>query len=270
MTATTASAPVTVAELVAAVRAQQGEGAAPDAREPATSFRAAGAFTVLVVAAHAGAGATAVSVALADAWGRAGTRVQLVDAAPSESSGMLGATDRELANADGSWRTGRRGPITVHRPTGTAPPTRLPSCVAAAGDVVVIDAGAPWRTLTSGSGLLWPPGEGTELLLVCRATVPGVRHAELALVGLPGQPFVVGVGAGRWPRPVKFAFGPRLAQATHDGRVGLVPPDRRLAQNGIDGAPFGGPVAAAATRLAELVGPGITGPRTRPRGGRRR
>ena len=118
---------------------------------------------------------------------------------------------------------------------------------------------------------LWPPGEGTELLIVCRATIPGVRHAELALAALPGNPFVVGVGARRWPTPVTAAVGPRLGRAMSQGRVGLIPADRCLELNGIDTETFAKPVAAAATQLTELIWPGLSGtPTNRTTKGRHR
>ena len=262
---------VTVAELVAAVRAQQGGGAALETFATAESPRPTARASLLVVAAHAGAGATAVSVALADALGRFDLRVQLIDAAPSERSGMLGATDHDMANAGNSWRTGRRSAITVLRPVHTTSPADLPPLPPTESDVVVTDAGTDWRTLTSEPNPLWPPGEGTELLVVCRATVPGVRHAEPALAALPGNPFVVGVGARRWPTPVSAAFGPRLGRAVSEGRVGLIPADRRLELNGIDTEPFAKPVAAAAAQLSEVIWPGLSGaPANQTKKGRRR
>ena len=264
-----ASAPVTVAELVAAVRAQQGEGAIPEVRQVPEASRSTSAVSLLVVPAHPGAGATTVSVALADALGGPDSPVQLVDTAPTECSGMLGATACEMSNGLGPWRRGRRGYVTVDRPTRSMSLAELPPLPLTRSAAVVIDAGAGWRNLSMEPNRLWPPDDNTKVLLVCRATVPGVRHAELALAAFAGA-IVVGVGAKRWPRPVSAAFGERLTQARREGRVGLLPSDRRLEVNGIDTHPLPKSVAAAAARLACLIGPDTFAPTTQTLKGRRR
>ena len=271
MTTIVAPPPVTVAELVAAVRAQQGEGAVYEVRPVAEVSRSTSAIRLLVVAAHPGAGATTISVALADALGGPDSPVQLVDTAPIECSGMLGATEREMSNGLGPWRRGRRGYVTVDRPTRSTSLAELPQLPSTESAAVVIDAGSGWRNLSSEPNRLWPPDEDTNLLVVCRATVPGVRHAELALAGLIGEPFVVGVGANRWPRLVSAAFGTRMTRAMREGRVGLIPADRRLELNGIDTDPLPRSVGVAAVRLAELIWPGLSGtPANQTRKGHRR
>jgi hypothetical protein len=225
-------------------------------------------LSILVVAAHPGAGATCVSVALADALAdfsdSSGRQVQLVDAAPSERSGMLGATDRDMATVHGLWRIGRRRAITVLRPIGVTSLADLPPLPRTEANVVLIDAGADVQTLVCGPHALWPPAAGAELVVVCRATVPGVRHAEGALLTLPGNPFVVGVGAKRWRNPVAAAFGPRLSTAQSQGRVGLIPADRHLELNGVETERFAKPVVVAAAHLIELIWPELTGPSAKP------
>lgn len=266
----TAPRVTTVSELVAAVRAQQDGGAAhatPAPSAPSGSTPRTANPSLLVVAAHPGAGATAVSVALADALadvladgtGPYGRGVQLIDAAPTERSGMLGATGRDMANAGSSWRTGHRNAVRVFRPVRSASLIDLPSMPPCESDLVVTDSGTDWRTLTSTVSPLWPPDKGAELIVVFRATVPGIRHGEGALAALPGNPYVVGVGAKRWPPPVAAAFGPRLGSARSQGRVALFPADRHLELNGIDTEPFAKPLAGAAAQLIELIWPGITG-----------
>ncbi|RNL62686.1 hypothetical protein EFK50_13105 [Nocardioides marmoriginsengisoli] len=223
--------------------------------------------SLLVVAAHAGAGATTVSVALADALaaalsdatGRSAREVHLIDGAPTERSGMLAATDRDMANAGSSWRMGRRKAVRVFRPVHSMSPSDLPPLPPCGSALVVTDSGTDWRTLTSTPNPLWPPQEGVELVVVFRATVPGVRQVEGALAALPDNPHVVGVGSKRWPTPVAAAFGPRLGSAQSKDRVALFPADRHLELNGIDTEPFSKPLASAATELIELIWPDITG-----------
>lgn len=266
----TAPRVTTVSELVAAMRAQQEEGAAH--ATPATSVTTGTPLrtaspSLLVVAAHAGAGATAVSVALADALaaalsdgtGRSVREVHLVDGAPTERSGMLGATGRDMANVGSSWRMGRRKAVRVFRPVHSMSPFDLPPLPPCGSALVVADSGTDWRTLTSTSSPLWPPEEGVELVVVFRATVPGARQVEGALAALPGNPYVVGVGAKRWPPPAAAAFGPRLRSARSQGRVALFPADRHLELNGIDTEPFARPLASAAAELIERIWPGFTG-----------
>lgn len=266
----TAGGPVTVSDLVAAVREQQDGGAAhatlATSVTPETPPRTASP-SLLVVASHAGAGATAVSVALADALaaalsdatGRSAREVHLIDGAPTERSGMLAATDRDMANVGSSWRMGRRKAVRVLRPVHSMSPSDLPPLPPCGADLVVTDSGTDWRTLTSTPSPLWPPEEGVELVVVFRATVPGACQVERALAALPGNPYVVGVGAKRWPSSVAAAFGPRLGSARIQGRVALFPADRRLELNGIDTEPFSKPLAGAAAQLIERIWPDITG-----------
>ncbi len=264
----TAGGPVTVSDLVAAVRAQRDGGAAH--ATPATSVTPetpprTASPSLLVVASHAGAGATAVSVALADALaaalsdgtGRSERDVSLVDGAPTDRSGMLAATGRDMANVGSSWRMGRREAVRVFRPVHSMSPSDLPPLPPCGSDFVVTDSGTDWRTLTSTPSPLWPPEDGVELVVVFRATVPGVRQVEGALAALPGNPYVVGVGAKRWPTPAAAAFGPRLGSARSQDRVALFPVDRHLELNGIDTEPFSKPLAGAAAQLVELIWPDI-------------
>lgn len=173
---------------------------------------------------------------------------------------MLAATGRDMANVGSSWRMGRRKAVSVFRPVHSMSLSDLPPPPPCGSALVVTDSGTDWRTLTSTPSPLWPPEEGVELVVVVRATVPGVRQVEGALAALPGNPFVVGVGAKRWPTPVTAAFGPRLGNARGQGRVGLFPVDRHLELNGIDTEPFAKPLAGAAAQLIELIWPDITGP----------
>src|SRR3954451_3330147 len=73
----------------------------------------AGGPVVLVVAGHAGAGASTVALAVAEGLAEA-RRVQLVDCPEPVRSGLAVAPAIELG-VDGAWRRGRRGRVDVVR-----------------------------------------------------------------------------------------------------------------------------------------------------------
>lgn len=267
MTTTADRAPVTVAELVAAISEQRrGVEAQP---HPASALTAVAqgvpptAATLLILGAHSGAGASSVAVAIADALatrsetGASDGLVRLVDAAPQATSGLVCAADRELGVDPNGWRIGRRGVVEVHRPVGTlSQPHQLPGLAAFDSGWLVVDAGWPIRELLASPNPLGSLLTSASVVLVCRSTVPGVRRAELALGVLPGRPAVVAVGTRRWPGQVQASFGPLLRAAYDGGRVALLPADRRLEVNGIDALPLPKAFTAAATRLLDLICPG--------------
>ncbi|MCW2764836.1 MAG: uncharacterized protein JWO11_795 [Nocardioides sp.] len=242
----------TVAELVGAVR-RHGHSSSDDG---GTGRDASSVRPLLVVAAHPGAGATTVAVALADALGVSDTGggVELIDAAPSETSGLIGVAQREVVGPNGEWRAGQRGTVVVRRPT-LSPQSlgELPQLLALApGARAVIDAGSAVHGLDVDPATL---SRDFDVLLVCRATVPGVRLAEGALKLLPVLPPVAVVGARHWPSVVQASLGPILAEVVDDGRAVLIPTDRDLQVRGVGADPLPRPVVAAAARLAELIWP---------------
>src|SRR4051812_2315580 len=97
---------------------------------------------VLVVAGHAGAGASTVALAVAE--GLAEDRpVQLVDYAEPVRSGLAAASAIELGTDGAGWRRGRRGRLDVfrfaeHPADGDLPPLPEPDD---ADGLVVVDAG---------------------------------------------------------------------------------------------------------------------------------
>jgi len=255
--------PVTVAELVAAITDQRRGDAVQLVRQPVEHAEVGPepASIVVVLGAHPGAGASAVALALADAAARraAGSGralVRLVDAAPHQSSGLICAAERELGADPSGWRVGFRGEVEIHRPlANVASPIELPGLAAFASGRLVVDAGWPIRELLVRSNSVGCLLSSASLVLVCRATVPGVRRAESALADLPDHAVVVGVGARRWPGPVRASFGPLLHVAHEAGRVVLVPADRHLEINGIDAQPLPKAFAAAAAQLLDLIWP---------------
>lgn len=241
----------TVAELVAAVR-RQDHSASGDGW---TEWDAGSVHPLLVVAAHPGAGASTVAVAVADALAvtGAGGDVELIDAAPSETSGLIGVAQREVAGPNGQWRAGRRGTVVVRRPTISPRALgELPDLALAPGARAVIDAGFSIRALDGDPGMFL---RDVEVLLVCRATVPGLRLAEGALKLLPLLPWLAVVGARRWPSVVQGSLGPIFARAVDEGRAVLIPTDRDLHVCGVGADPLPRAVVAAAARLAELIWP---------------
>src|SRR5215218_9648865 len=119
---------------------------------PCAAFDAGGPV-VLVVAGHAGAGASTVALAVAEGLAEA-RRVQLVDYAEPIRSGLAVAPAIELG-ADGAWRRGRRGRLDVVRLTrhpaerGFPPPPETGD----AEPLRVVDAG--WSLTCT---LFDPPG----------------------------------------------------------------------------------------------------------------
>ena len=287
---------VTVADLVAAVRSQRAatglprpEPAGPLQAEPAigTEDRAVitmRASTVVVLGVHGGAGASTVTLALSDALAEAqadaqadaqvgasratGVSMRVIDLASPASSGVAPAAECEIASEYPGWRAARRGRATIYSP---GPSLRRPSPLALA-DIpealafgvghAVIDLGRPWQPGATDrlSTRNRTTGATTRTVLVCRATVPGLRHAEHALAGLStklstesGDVILAPVGARRWASEVVASLGPHTAAAVEDRRCVLMPLDRRLARHGPEAAPFSKPIAASARRLAALL-----------------
>jgi hypothetical protein len=268
-----------VAELVAALRAQRtlaAEDPVTSNEPPSGEVDAAVTRTLLVIGAHAGAGATMVSVAVADALGELPVGsgvgpVRLIDAAPHEGSGLVAATAYEVGWRGSGWRAGRRGSSMILRPAGSpTSPADVPSFEPSEAGWLVIDAGWPWRAVTAARNPIEALVERAKVLVVCRATVPGVRQVEVALDALPADSFVAGVGAGRWPAVVEASFGPRLARTVAEGRAVLFPSDRRVEVNGIAAEALPAALVGAAGALVAAVWPDVVGShRPRARGFRR-
>ena len=94
------------------------------------------------------------------------------------------------------------------------------------------------------------------VVLVTAATVPGLRHLETALAQLrsvPAVAAVVGPPRKRWPKPLWRTAGPRTQSVDDDGRLVVIPRDRRLAITGVDATPLPPALVDAGRRLFELV-----------------
>jgi hypothetical protein len=232
---------------VATVAARPSERPLPVAAEPNTvlpleQVSVLGERCIVVVSAHAGAGASTVALGLADAAAADGTPVRLVDCAVAAESGLADAAS-EVVGIDrtGRWYRGRRGTVTIHH---VADATLLGE---AGCGLTVIDSG-PVRRGESG-GL----GGAIGVVLVCAATVPGLRQAEAALAGHTGPVVLAAVGPRKWPGVVTASLGPTAAGLRGDGRLVRVPLDRRLAATGLTGDPLPRRVVAAARAVLQLL-----------------
>ncbi|SNS69273.1 hypothetical protein SAMN06893096_106236 [Geodermatophilus pulveris] len=237
----------------------------PDADPTPWAAAEVSGAVVLVVAGHAGAGASTVALAVAEGLAES-RRVQLVDYAEPVRSGLAEASTIELGTEGAGWRRGRRGRLDVFRLTrrpddGELPPPPQPD---GTERLLVVDAG--WSltiALLDSPSCLIPDG---RVVVVTRVTVPAVRQTERVLAAIGGEPVVAAVGPARWPQAVQASCGPRLRELRSRGRVVRVPVDRRLETSGLTGDRLPKPVAAAGRLMAALLVPaGPPQPRHRRR-----
>lgn len=215
--------------------------------------------TVLVLAAHAGAGASTVSMLIADAAASSGTPTRLIECADPVRSGVAAATDAELGVDPSGWRCGRRGRLEVDRPSTPiagaydVPPARSSGQLGDGQPLTIVDAGWPaWDVLAADSWLC-DLASTAQVVLACRASVPGVRQAEQLLAVLPGAPLIAAVGPTKWDGSVTATCGPRLRAANADGRVVAVPFDRALDVSGLTSAALTKALTAAGQSLASQL-----------------
>lgn len=204
---------------------------------------------VSVVAAHTGAGASTVALAIAEAAVAVGRGAHLVETACPTRSGLVAVADAELGvDPGGAWRRGSRGRVTLHRWASDEIPAGWPALAASDDSLVVIDLGSPVpASLTRFST------DGCRTVVVCRPTVPGVRLAEQVLNVITGPVIVASVGGGRWAGQVSASLGPRLRALRVGNAVVTVPSDRRLEVTGLTSFPLPKSVAAAGRSLLGLI-----------------
>ncbi len=210
-----------------------------------------GGRVLLVLAGHAGAGASTVAVAVAEGLA-SGRPVELIEYARPTRSGLISASTIELG-VDGAWRRGRRGRVDVLRLARPAA-DELPAPPEADGRerLLVVDAG--WALTTA--LLEGPPSFGSgDLVVVTRVTVPALRQTEQTLAALGADAWVAAVGPSRWPRAVEAGVGSHLGRLRSRGRVVRVPLDARLEVTGLTGDRLPRSVAAAGRSLADRIVP---------------
>jgi hypothetical protein len=221
--------------------------AEPYSMPPVEQVPALGERCIVVVSAHAGAGASTVALGLADAAGADGTPVRLIDCAAAAESGLADAAS-EVVGIDrtGRWYRGRRGTVTIHH---------------AADATLLGEAGCGLTVIDSGPARPGRLGGAIGVVLVCAATVPGLRQAEAALAAITGPVVLAAVGPRKWPGVVTASLGPTAAALRRDGRLVRVPLDRRLAATGLTGDPLPRRVIAAARAVLQLLpAPATTAP----------
>jgi hypothetical protein len=198
----------------------------------------------VAMGAHPWAGTSTVTLALAERASRGREHVVIVDAADRADSGLLTVAERDLPARDGC-ATGVRGAVQVRRPF---PGKASPRPAAGPHDgLVFFDAGCQDEALTD-------PGDPSGVVLVCRATVPGLRSAEVALHRLGARGVVLAaVGARRLPNVVRGTAGLGVSELLATGRVVCFDHDRRLAVEGPDDRPLPRPLLASAGRVLDLL-----------------
>ncbi len=223
---------------------------------------------VVVVGCHGWAGTSTAALVLAEGYARCGVPVRLLDAAAAASrSGFAGAAATEHGlDETGQWRCGSRGAVAVHRITGRVTGVvDLPEPPAVAeGMVTVVDASWPVADILAAVGGHWLPRllRQAPLLLTARASVLGLRHAEVTLGELSTAssretpPLVLLLGARRrWPLSTT---GTALLDAERDGRVHVLPEHAGLAAAGLTPAPLPRQLHPVGDRLTHLLTPTTT------------
>jgi hypothetical protein len=215
---------------------------------------------VCVIAAHAGAGASTVALAIVDAASTAARTTNLVETAHPTRSGLVAATNSELGlDASGVWRRGSRGRVTIDRRAGGELPTGWPILPQSADGLIVVDLGLPTPDSLERLAV-----SGCRIVVVCRPTVPGVRRAEHLLTVLPGPVIVASVGGGRWPGEVNASLGPHLRDRRGHNAVVAVPTDRHFEVTGPTSSSLPKSIAAAGRSLLALIDARSTKAHTAP------
>jgi len=261
---TVTATPVTVAELQAALHAvwagefrTQGR-AATRTRPPR---RAAGGtlsgLVVMVVGCHGGAGASTLSLAVAEAARGSGRSARLLDCASPERSGLTTAVDAELGVDGSGWRQGRRAGLTIDRvcdalASATDVPAPSDEWLGQA-EVTVVDTAWGVSDILAGDYWLAQLSSSAVVVLAARTTIPALQQLERALSACPGDPVVALLGPTRWDRSVYATAGPLLKAAESAGRVVRVPSDRHLSVAGICCAPLPKAVAEGGRQIVARV-----------------
>jgi hypothetical protein len=222
--------PVALADLVAAVRRQLASAAPPTWM--ATSLLGA---TTSVRGAHQGAGASTVSVALAEALAEhEAAGATIVDLTDDESFGACATIEARADLGLRGWSGGRRGKVRVVRPTsGISEADAIP------GSVVVDTGECGWS--------------GRSDVLVLRATIPSVLRVEQALASSSAYAIAV-VAATRWPSAVRASRGPLLMAVEEENRIVFFPREAELEISGLSADDLPASTRRSAIRLRDLLG----------------
>ena len=219
----------------------------------ASSWTAAGDERVVLVCGCGGSsGATTVALALATAAGRA----RVLETCAGNLSGLGYAAESELGMVERQWRRGSRGEVVIDRRADLlGSPQQVPVPASLATPLTVVDSS--WDP----AGLLESPGwlgdlvrTGPAVVLVARATIPGLRRLETALQAVgESRAVAVTVGAKRWPRPVEQSAGVAVRRLRAEGRIVYVPHDPALAIAGLTPDPLPPSIVRSARSVLTLL-----------------
>lgn len=246
-------------------RADAAVGArAPEAAVAARTYRPVGAGmpwtgadvddpVVLVLAGHAGAGASTVALAVAEGLAE-GRSVALAEYAEPARSGLAAASSIELGVEEG-WRKGRRSRLDVLRLSRPMAGGELPTPpgVDSRDRLLVVDPG--WSLTTALLGSAESLSGNESVVVVTRLTVSAVRQTEHVLAAVGDDAVLAVVGPSRWPRMVEASCGSNLGRLRSRGRVVRVPIDARLEITGLTGDRLPKSVTVAGRSLAGMLMP---------------
>jgi hypothetical protein len=203
-----------------------------------------------VVAAHSGAGASCIALAIADALSDLGRHSRLIEVAHPHRSGLVAAETAELGlDSSGAWRRGSRERATLFRRAAQIPPGGWPELTGIEPTETVVDLG-----LLAPTNLARLVAAQPQIVVVCRVTVPGLRLAEHLIAELADAPAALAaVGASRWPGEVSASLGPRVRDLRGSGRVVTVPHEGRLQVTGPTNSPLPKSIASAGRALLRLI-----------------
>lgn len=221
-----------------------------------------GGQLVRVLAAHAGAGASTIALAIADAACGRGLPTRVLDAAAPDWSGLVGATTTELGAAHG-WRRGRRGEgLIIDRVQEHVPGIdQVPAprdCEPMA--MTVVDTGWTHRELAAATGSWLATTRADVDVVVTRVGDTAFGQAELVLDATKrASTVLVVLGANRWSDARFAATGPRLQELHRNQAVVFAPLLSAKALPGLGPDPLPRPLMTSAQRLldhlAHLTGP---------------
>lgn len=241
---TTTGVHTPLSELLEAIRQPSPGARAESRRRPCR--------VIVVSAAHGGAGASTVALALADRL--AGTTPGVALVAGTPSGGLLGVTTHEVAGSSPGWHTGVRATLRVECPAPALPHDVLPA-PPDGYEFLVIDSGGMTPSLAGPAQTGWRAIlEGAAHVVVTRATVPAVARAEAALAATDDPAVLAVVGVRRWPKPVAAVLGPAVHSHQNQAAVVFVPPDHGLEISGIGSSPLPPNVTRSAGQILDRLG----------------
>lgn len=216
---------------------------------------------VIVVAGTAGrVGASTVAIALATVADR---DVRVIECSPAHRTGMMIASTSELGVDEFGWRRGARDSITIERTTASfARPSDVPLPAPTPCELTIIDIGWDLTQLFDEDSWLAATVGSVPLVLVCVATVPGIRalDASLRLIGHRDDVVcaVVGPPRRKWA-PVLNLVADSVGVVDDSGRLFAIPEDRSIAVNGLTQDPLPARLVSACRPILEQLSVDVRG-----------